>query len=70
MGRHRHSPSCAGTQPQDLGFSEGTARVSHVLTYTVFLNYFQALGRAAAASEQHIALFSDVSPIQILCGIL
>lgn len=33
MGWHPHSPPCAGTQPQDLGFPQRAARVGSVVSF-------------------------------------
>lgn len=40
MGWHPHSPPCAGTQPQDLGFSQRAARVGSDLTYSSLILLF------------------------------
>lgn len=42
MGWHPHSPPCAGTQPQDLGFSQRAARVGSDLTYSSLILLFWA----------------------------
>lgn len=45
MGRHPHSPPCAGTQSQDLSFSQRAARVSSDLTFSSLIRLFSSCRR-------------------------